>query len=52
MKHKNKNRKKQSPWEIRKEIIQQVKQERDPMQREILQQRLHHYNTITKPKQY
>jgi len=48
MKHKNKTRKKQSPWEIKKQIQNQLKQERDPMQREILSQRLHHYNTLIK----
>jgi len=48
MKHKKQNNRKQSPSEIRKQIIEQLKRERDPMEREMLQQRLHHYNTLIK----
>jgi len=46
MKHKKQNNRKQSPIEIQKQIIEQLKKERDPMERETLNQRLHHYNTI------
>lgn len=49
MKHKKNKQRKQTPIEIRKQILEQLKRERDPMQREILQQRLHHYNTQCKP---
>jgi len=48
MKRKNNKPRKQSPSEIRKQIIEQLKRERDPMEREMLQQRLHHYNTLIK----
>ena len=48
MKHKNNKQRKQTPIEIRKQILEQLKRERDPMQREILSQRLHHYNTLIK----
>jgi len=48
MKHKHNKKRKQSPSEIRKQIIEQLKRERDPMARELLQQRLHHYNTLIK----
>ena len=48
MKHKKQNNRRQSPHEIRKQIIEQLKRERDPMAREMLQQRLHHYNTLIK----
>jgi len=47
MKQKKNTRKRtQSPREIKKQIIEDLKRERDPIQRELLQQRLHHYNTI------
>ena len=46
MKHKKQNNRKQSPHEIRQQIIEKLKKERDPMEREMLQQRLHHYNLI------
>jgi len=46
MKYKNNKQRKQSPIEIRKQILEQLKRERDPMEREMLNQRLHHYNTI------
>lgn len=49
MKHKKNKQRKQTPIEIRKQILEQLKRERDPMQREMLQQRLHHYNTLCKP---
>jgi len=49
MKHKKQNNRKQSPHEIRKQIIEQLKRERDPMERELLHQRLHYYNTLCKP---
>jgi len=48
MKHKKTKKRKQTPHEIRKQILEQLKRERDPMQREMLQQRLHHYNTLIK----
>jgi len=50
MKQKNNKHKNQSPHAIRKQIQEQLKRENDPMQREILQQRLHHYTTITNKK--
>ena len=46
MKYKKQHTRKQSPSEIRKQIIEQLKRERDPMERETLNQRLHHYNTV------
>jgi hypothetical protein len=46
----NTNRKKQSPRDIRQQIIQDLKKESDPIQREFLQQRLYHYNLILKNK--
>jgi len=51
MKYKNNKSKKQSPHEIKKQILEQLKRERDPIEREMLQQRLHHYNTITNKNQ-
>jgi len=48
MKRKNNKPRQQSPIEIRKQILEQLKRERDPMEREKLQQRLHHYNTLIK----
>jgi hypothetical protein len=48
MKRKNNKPRKQNPIEIRKQILEQLKRERDPMAREMLQQRLHHYNTLIK----
>ena len=50
MKHKKNKQQKQNPIEIRKQILEQLKREGDPMQREILQQRLHHYTIITNKK--
>ena len=47
---KRKNYRKQSPSEIRKQILEQIRKESDPMARELLQQRLHHYNTLIKNK--
>lgn len=41
-------KKKQSPAEIRKQIIQDLKKESDPIQQELLKQRLYHYNLICK----
>jgi len=47
MKHrKNNKRRTQSPREIIKQIQEDLKRERDPMAREMLKQRLHHYNTL------
>jgi len=47
MKYKKQNTyRKQSPHEIRQQILEQLKKERDPMKKEMLNQRLHHYNTI------
>ena len=46
MKHKKQKHPAQSPWEIRKQIIEQLKRERDPVEQESLKQRLHHYNTV------
>jgi len=46
MKHKNNKSRKQTPHDIRKQILEQLKRERDTTERERLQQRLHHYNTI------
>jgi len=48
MKHKHNKKRKQTPREIQKQIIEQLKRERDPVARELLQQRLHHYNTLIK----
>jgi len=48
MKRKNNKPRKQNPIEIRKQILEKLKRERDPMEREMLQQRLHHYNTLIK----
>jgi hypothetical protein len=48
MKHRKQYRKKQSPSEIKKQILEQLRTESDLMAREILQQRLHHYNTLIK----
>ena len=42
------NRKQQSPRDIRKQIIEDLKKESDEMKRELLRQRLHHYNTLIK----
>jgi hypothetical protein len=50
MKRKNNKPRQQSPIEIRKQILEQLKRERDPMARELLQQRLHHYTIITNKK--
>ena len=50
MKHKKQNNRKQSSHEIRKQILEELKRERDPMKRETLNQRLHHYNTILRVK--
>jgi ribosomal protein L29 len=47
MKRKN-SYKRQSPSEIRKKIIDDLKKESDEMKCELLRQRLHHYNTIVK----
>jgi nicotinamide mononucleotide (NMN) deamidase PncC len=47
MKRKN-NNKRRSPSEIKKQILEQLRKESDPMAREMLQQRLHHYNTLIK----
>lgn len=47
MKQKNNKFKKRSPHDIRKQIVEDLKREMDPIQRELLQQRLHHYNTIS-----
>ena len=49
MKNKKKNTH-QRPSDIRKQILEQLKRERDPMARELLQQRLHHYNTLVNKK--
>jgi hypothetical protein len=46
MKQRKQNTRKQSPHEIRQQILEQLKKEQDPMARETLNQRLHHYNTI------
>jgi hypothetical protein len=46
MKHKKQKHSARSPWEIRKQIIEQLKKEQDPVEQESLKQRLHHYNTV------
>jgi len=47
MKHKKKNNPKR-PIDVRKQIIDRLKTEQDPYEREKLQQRLHHYNIVCK----
>lgn len=44
----NNNRKKQTPRDIRKQILEDLKKESDEMKQELLRQRLHHYNTLIK----
>ena len=44
------NYKRQSPNDIRKKIIEDLKKESDEIKRELLRQRLHHYNTLVKNK--
>tara|TARA_X000000950_G_C13575441_1_gene521297 strand:+ start:27 stop:188 length:162 start_codon:yes stop_codon:yes gene_type:complete len=46
MKHKKQKHTQQSPYEVRKQIIAQLKREQDPVEQESLKQRLHHYNSI------
>jgi len=48
MKYKKKQSNRLNPIEIKKQILEQLKREQDPMEREKLQQRLHHYNTLIK----
>ena len=48
MRHTNNKNKRKSAYEIRKQIIEQLRKELDPMAQEMLQQRLHHYNTLLK----
>jgi len=42
------NYQRQSPIDIRKKIIEDLKKESDEIKRELLRQRLHHYNTLVK----
>ena len=42
------NYQRQSPSDIRKKIIEDLKKESDEIKLELLRQRLHHYNTLVK----
>ena len=44
------NHKQQSPFEICKQITLDLKRETDPIQQELLRQRLHHYTLLLKNK--
>ena len=46
MKHKKQKHTQQSPWEIKKQIVAQLRKSMDPVEQESLKQRLHHYTVV------